>query len=305
MLLLWEAVNANALGRLGGPSALVALAHEFDHVGAKFFGLGLEVFSLLAVATSATCTAIALTDYLNFEVGKARNNALKKEIMEAAKREHAIRREREDAAANGLPVPEPEAPRAASAAGASTSAPLYGVVREAVTQAIEAAPLPEWLRSPQRLACVGATFAPPLLLAADTNHQTFLTATSIAGGYCDSILYGILPVAMCYSLRRKNESDTEDDAVSDTASAAAPQPQSEPGFRLPGLGWSSLLSSPQGSMVPGGMGVLMATAMGGLSIGLGKLAQDLGLDASPAGLQPNEVLGVLAEAFDFYTDMMN
>ena len=116
----------------------------------------------------------------------------------------------------------------------------------------------EGLINPRRILAFFVALVPPTLLAGG-NPETFLHATSIAGAYFDTLIYGILPPAMAFALRNKQVQQEQEAAAPATAAAPA-------------------------GLIPGGVAALASCAVGSLTIGLSKLAGDLGLSVAAGGV---------------------
>lgn len=102
--------------------------------------------------------------------------------------------------------------------------------------------------SPRRLLAFLLAIVPPSLLA-NGNPEVFLSATSIAGAYFDTLLYGVLPPTMAFALRAQRKRQT---GAAET-------------------------------LIPGGVPALAICAIGALGVAASKLAGDLGLLEVPDG----------------------
>ncbi|KAL2549497.1 Tryptophan/tyrosine permease [Forsythia ovata] len=70
-----------------------------------------------------------------------------------------------------------------------------------------------WRRNKISLTATGMVIVPSLLVST-TVPDAFSAATDIAGGYCMTMLYGILPPAMAWAMEKKNGQDNDETAIS-------------------------------------------------------------------------------------------
>ncbi|CAD7704974.1 unnamed protein product [Ostreobium quekettii] len=182
-------------------------------------GLAIEVFSLLAIATSFIGTMLGFSDYLRSEIKGWEKQKL----------------------FDGL-VPKPEE-------GGEGEGGILG-------------------DEASKLAAISLALVPPTLAAA-TSPDLFYLATQVAGGYGITLLYGILPPLMAWSVRP--------------------------------VGTVNQRFAPLMPMVPGGRKVLASITSCAAAIEVGKLAADssglasgLATVGSKVGTVTNLVIGDLA-----------
>ncbi|KAL2549533.1 Tryptophan/tyrosine permease [Forsythia ovata] len=70
-----------------------------------------------------------------------------------------------------------------------------------------------WRRNKISLTATAMVIVPSLLVST-TVPDAFSAATDIAGGYCMTMLYGILPPAMAWAMEKKNGQDNDETAIS-------------------------------------------------------------------------------------------
>ncbi|KAL2526419.1 Tryptophan/tyrosine permease [Abeliophyllum distichum] len=70
-----------------------------------------------------------------------------------------------------------------------------------------------WRRNKISLTATAMVIVPSLLVST-TVPDAFSAATDIAGGYCMTMLYGVLPPAMAFAMEKKNGQDNDETAIS-------------------------------------------------------------------------------------------
>lgn len=267
-----DAAGAVALGG-GGAADAAGAAPAVDPLAlfvrrsGPAVGAAVQGFSFLAVATSFMGTVMGLSE------------TLRSEVPLAAKQAAWLLRGRALAS-----FEEGEGEAAAAAAAPSGGGGGGGGADEGEG----------FGRDPGRTLALALTLGPPLAFTAH-NPDAFVAVLSVAGGYGMTLLYGVLPPLMAWSLRGQ--------AAGEQARAAQAQAQQQEEGAGRGRGSGAALSSSSlppvfEPMVPGGAPVLAALLAAAVAIEVSRAAADAGLTlgalSSAEGAQA--LLGALAAA---------